>query len=133
MMEKVGTLCLVDDDTLFHFLTRKVVERTHLVNQVITFINGLEAIRFLVSAKNDPEELPEIILLDLNMPVMDGWGFLDEYQLLRPKLNKKITLYVVSSSIVPDDIQRAKAISEVTDYIIKPVTRDKFMDILHQI
>jgi CheY-like chemotaxis protein len=85
---------------------------------------------FLKSVAQNAAQLPEIILLDLNMPVMDGWEFLEEFTLLKPRLEKKITIYVVSSSIAPSDIQRAEAINEVTDYIVKPITTEKLLDML---
>ena len=76
------------------------------------------------------ELLPQIILLDLSMPIMDGWGFLEEYKLLILAIGKKITLYIVTSSISPHDIERAKNINAVSDYIIKPVTKEKFAGII---
>ncbi|PLB17916.1 MAG: Two-component response regulator [Flavobacteriaceae bacterium FS1-H7996/R] len=76
------------------------------------------------------EALPDVILLDLNMPVMDGWEFLEEFISLKPKLEKKIPIYIVSSSNDPADIMKAKSISEVTDFIIKPVTEAKFVEMI---
>ena len=130
MMKKINTLCLVDDDGMFQFLTQKVIEQTSLVNQIKIFSNGLDAINFLKAVQNNKKDLPEIILLDLSMPVMDGWEFLEEYLLILPKFDKKITIYIVSSSIDPRDIKKAKSISAVTDFIIKPVTKDKFINII---
>jgi CheY-like chemotaxis protein len=80
--------------------------------------------------KSNPEALPEIILLDLSMPVMDGWQFLDAFTKLNPKIGKKITIYICSSSISPDDVTRSKTISAVTDYIIKPITKDKLIEMI---
>jgi CheY-like chemotaxis protein len=59
------------------------------------------------------------------MPIMDGWDFLDEYAQLNHDLDKKSTIYMVSSSNNQKDVERAKRFDEVTDYLIKPVTRDK--------
>jgi CheY-like chemotaxis protein len=132
-MEKVGMLCLVDDDIVFQFLTQKVIEETGLVNQVKFFSNGFEAIEFLKDAQENIEKLPDIILLDLFMPVMDGWGFLDAYIKLKPRLGKKITIYIVSSSIDPADIKKAKSISAVTDFIIKPITKEKFTNLMESL
>lgn len=132
-MRKVNTLYLVDDDDIFQFLTRRIIEETRLVGEIKIFSNGLRALEFLKSVQNTPEELPEIILLDLSMPIMDGWDFLEEYIMLQPFLGKKISIYVVSSSIAPSDIQRAQSISEVTDYIIKPVTVEKFAEIVRSL
>jgi CheY-like chemotaxis protein len=64
------------------------------------------------------------------MPVMDGWEFLDEYMLLDPAVRKKITLYICSSSISPHDLERAKSIGAVADFIIKPIAKEKFMEML---
>ena len=129
-MKKINTLCLVDDDGTFQFLTQRIIEQTSLVKQIKIFSNGLDAINFLKTLQNKNEELPEIILLDLTMPVMDGWEFLEEYIFLQPKLSKKITIYIVSSSIDPRDIIKARTISAVTDFIIKPVTKEKFINMI---
>lgn len=132
-MRKVNTLYLVDDDDIFQFLTRRIIEETKLVKEIKVFSNGLRALEFLKSIQDIPEALPEIILLDLSMPIMDGWDFLEEYIMLRPFLGKKISIYIVSSSIAPSDIRRAQSISEVTDYIIKPVTVEKFEEIVRSL
>lgn len=127
-MKKINTLYLVDDDDIFQVLASEVIQSAKLVNQIKVFSNGSDAIEFLKSIQEQPEELPELIFLDLFMPVLDGWGFLEEFTKLKPKLSKKITIYIVSSSIDPLDIQRARSISEVTDYIVKPITRVKFLE-----
>lgn len=126
-MKKIDTLYVVDDDDIFQLLASEVINSTNLVDKIIVFSNGLEAIKFLESVHEDSDKLPDVILLDLFMPVLDGWGFLEKYILLKPRLSKKITIYIVSSSIDPVDIQKAKSISDVTDYIIKPITREKFL------
>jgi CheY-like chemotaxis protein len=72
------------------------------------------------------DKLPEIIFLDLNMPVMDGWEFLGEFVKIKNNFDKKISLYVVSSSIDPRDLERAKSFNLVTDYLIKPIELKKF-------
>jgi CheY-like chemotaxis protein len=81
---------------------------------------------------NNDYQLPEVIFLDLSMPIMDGWQFLDEFTSLSLKTDKteKILIYICSSSISPHDITKAKEISSVTDFIIKPVTKDKLAEIV---
>lgn len=78
---------------------------------------------------NQPELLPDVIFLDLNMPVLDGWGFLEEYLLLEPKMSKKIEIYIVSSSISPSELERSQRIPVVTDFLTKPLSRSKFVEI----
>lgn len=132
-MRKINTLCLIDDDSVYQYLTTKVISETRLVDLIKVFSNGQEAIDFFKSVEDAREKLPDIILLDLTMPVMDGWEFLEEYVKLQPTFNKKIILFIVSSSIAPSDIIRARSISAVSDFIVKPVTKDKFMNILKSI
>jgi CheY-like chemotaxis protein len=129
-MNQIKTLTLVDDDDIFVFLTKKVVEQTKLVDLIKVFGNGLDALNFLKENRHNVDVLPEIILLDLSMPIMNGWQFLEEYAKLNPTIGKKITIYICSSSISHDDITRAKAINEVSDYIIKPITKNKLIDLI---
>lgn len=132
-MNIVQNICLIDDDDIFHFITQKVIERTGIVKNIRVFCNGLEAIQFIESALTFKEELPDVILLDLSMPIMDGWEFLEEFIYLKPKLGKKIVIYIVTSSNDPADILKAKSISEVTDFIIKPVTESKFVEMIESL
>ncbi|MVO10272.1 response regulator [Flavobacterium sp. TP390] len=129
-MKHIKNLTLVDDDDVFVFLTKKTIEQTHLVDLIRVFNNGMDALNFLKENKDNSAELPEIIFLDLSMPIMNGWQFLEEYTKLNPYIGKKISIYICSSSISQDDITRAKAINEVTDYIIKPIAKTKLIDVI---
>ncbi len=125
-MRPINLVALIDDDEIVQFIVSKVIESTKLVNRIKTFSNGEEAINFLKSSSKNLDLLPEIILLDLNMPIMDGFEFLEKFIMLEPKLGKKIAIYVVSSSISLTETERIKQISKVSDYIIKPITKEKF-------
>ena len=129
-MNRYRNLTLVDDDELFVYLTKRSIKQIDEVAQVKIFKNGLEAIKFIQSNKDQIDQLPELILLDLSMPIMDGWQFLDAFSNLNLNLPYKIIIYIVSSSISPHDIERAKKINEVSDYIVKPIGKDKLMEIL---
>lgn len=132
-MNKIKTLALVDDDAVFVYLTKIAIEETNLVDLIKVFENGLEAITFLEENKDNLAVLPEVILLDLSMPIMNGWQFLEEFVMLNPSIGKKITIYVCSSSISPDDVNKAKSISEVTDFIVKPITKEKLIEAICKI
>ena len=132
-MKKLKTLAIVDDDAIFVFLTKKVIEQTNLVDHIKIFDNGLDAINYLKENKDNVDMLPEIILLDLSMPVMDGWQFLDEYILLQPKISKPIKIDIVTSSISPEDVAKARSITAVTNFILKPLTKEKFNPIVQKL
>jgi CheY-like chemotaxis protein len=119
---------LVDDDKIFVFLATKIIQSVDHPSTVEVFQDGLEILDHLKEIADKPELLPDIIFLDLNMPVIDGWGFLKEYLSLNMK--KNISIYLVSSSISPHDIERAKEIPAVTDFIIKPLMKEKVVEVL---
>lgn len=129
-MTTIKQLTLVDDDDVFVFLTTKMLEQSKLIELIKIFDNGYDALVFLKENMDNVEVLPDVILLDLSMPIMDGWQFLEEYVKIHPVIGKKITIYICSSSISPDDINRAKAINEVSDFIIKPMTKDKLIEMI---
>jgi CheY-like chemotaxis protein len=131
-MKPLKKMALVDDDEVFVFLTRKAIEKSNLVEVIKVFGNGLEALNFLKENSEHPEVLPELILLDLSMPIMDGWQFLDEFVKLNPRINRTIVIYICSSSISPRDIIKAREICAVSDYIIKPVTKEKLVEIIEK-
>ena len=131
-MKKINSVCIVDDDDVYQFTVKYEIERTDLVGEIKSFSDGEQAIQFLKQVAHSPALLPDILFLDINMPIMDGWDFLEEFAQLNPSLDKKVTIYMVSSSINQKDIDRAKKINEVTDYLVKPVTRDKLTFLFNQ-
>ncbi|MDX1542570.1 MAG: response regulator [Christiangramia sp.] len=129
MGQKVELACIIDDDKIYVNLVKKIIEIKKLSENLLIYKNGKEALDYfkeIMENVTDEDKLPDIIFLDLNMPVMDGWEFLNEFIKIKNKLNKKITLYVVSSSIDPRDLERARSFNLVTDYLIKPIELKKF-------
>lgn len=129
-MKQIDTLMMVDDDQVYLYLAKKAILDAGVTRNIMLMYNGRDALDYLEKNRQSETELPELIFLDLTMPVMDGWEFLEEYTQLQPRIGKPIIIYVVSSSISPDDIERARNISTVTDYLIKPVTREMYLEIV---
>lgn len=130
---KTKNVFLVDDDQTFTFLTSRIVKSTGSVNSLNTFTNGREALNYLVENSNNADTLPDFIFLDLHMPVMDGWEFIEEFKKLKSSLARKTQLYIVTSSIAVHDIERSKNSGVVSEYIIKPVSKEKFAVILQEV
>lgn len=124
-MEKksIELACIIDDDNIYVNLIKKIIETKALCENLVVFNDGKQSIDYFEALLQnlDQERIPDIIFLDLNMPVMDGWQFLERFTKIKNKFGKVITLYIVSSSIYPEDINRAKSLETVEDYLIKPV------------
>ncbi len=123
-------IAVVDDDSVYQFTASRTLQATHLAHQILQFQNGSEALNFLRSGLDASQSIPDIIFLDINMPITDGWAFLEEFHELKARLQKDIQIYMVSSSIDPRDRNRARAFPEVTDYIEKPISMNKFSELL---
>jgi two-component system, chemotaxis family, chemotaxis protein CheY len=132
MLNRQPIVALVDDDKIFRFTASKNIAAAKLTHSILEFENGDEALKFLMTNAANADTLPDYIFLDINMPYVDGWMFLEDYAGLKEKLTKPISIFMVSSSIDPRDIHRAKSISDVKEYIIKPVSREKFIELLNK-
>lgn len=125
---------LIDDDNIYQFTARKILESTGLAKEIVSFYNGKEAIRYLTDDRNRiAENFPDFIFLDINMPIMNGWEFLEEYHNLYGNFPKPVVVYVVSSSIDTHDMRKSRQYKGVTDYIVKPVTRVKYQELIESL
>ncbi len=122
-------IVLIDDDKITNFINKKIIKRADLDVDVKVNYNGREAINYLkklnnsTSGENSPR--PGIIFLDINMPGMNGWDFIDEYKKLPLEQKEKIIIAMLTTSINPDDEQIANKIPEINIYLQKPLTVQK--------
>jgi CheY-like chemotaxis protein len=122
----LSMILLIDDDFTTNYLHKKIISKSEIDLPIEVANNGKEGIDKLLELNktiNDKDTLV-LIFLDINMPVMDGWGFLEIFNKIKPTLNFSTNLFIVSSSINPDDEDRAKSNPEVLDYLPKPLTVD---------
>ncbi|MCX6206140.1 MAG: response regulator [Bacteroidetes bacterium] len=131
-MKTTDKICLIDDDEIYIFLMKKSFVAMGVNNEVLSFLNGADAMEELIKLKNNDEILPSIILLDINMPIMDGWEFLKEFRKLHSNISQKIKVYIVSSSIANEDIEKSKTFPEIVDYLTKPVELDTLVSIINE-
>jgi CheY-like chemotaxis protein len=111
---------LVDDDSIFNFINSKTLQRMDPASDIHTAANGAEALKLFDDYYPGAKSLPDVILLDLNMPVMDGFGFLEGFRRLRIAGKEHVKIFIVSSSDDPGDRQRAKALG-ADYYLTKPL------------
>lgn len=123
MIKKI--LC-VDDDPITLMLYKMVIAKATLSENVIEAKNGQEALEYYDNLKlNTSEDFPELMFLDLNMPIMGGWEFLDNF--IDPKYkpyNEETKIIVLSSTIDPKDIEKVKNYPVIIDFISKPITKE---------
>ena len=130
MNDSKPQVLLIDDDQVYLFAATKTIEATGLAGTVEVCTNGLDALEYLNRIIVSSGKLPDIIFIDINMPVMDGWEFLEEYKTLSARINNNIRIYILSSSVDKNDIMRSKDYSSVIEYVVKPVYKEKFSEIL---
>lgn len=132
-MNKLLKACIVDDDSIYRFTMTKTLESTKLPMDIVVFNDGEETLNFMLANLNKVSELPDVIFLDIDMPVMDGFQFMEEYAKIEHKIEKHITIYMVSSSLDPVDIAKAHKISAISDYMVKPVGSVRLKTIIEEI
>ncbi|WP_298484252.1 response regulator [uncultured Maribacter sp.] len=126
-------VCIIDDDEIYQYTMSLNLKSLDSIGEIIVFNDGLEANNFMLDNLNNQEELPDIIFLDINMPVMDGFQFMEEYEKIKSKLTKNIIIYMISSSVDPVDIEKATQINDISDYLTKPIRQQQLIDILEKL
>jgi CheY-like chemotaxis protein len=123
-------IVLVDDDRFQVTALKKLIDDTGLANEVLHFENGQEAMAYINELTQAGSTLPDVIFLDINMPVMNAWKFLDAYKRVKRQLYKPVAVYVLTSSTDGLDMGKSRHYETVKGYIVKPVTREKVYEIL---
>lgn len=129
-MNVLDSVCIIDDDHIFIYGVKRLMEETSFCKDLIIYKNGLDALEDLQKKAKEGADLPSIIFLDLNMPMMTGWEFLDEYLQIEGDDPANSSVYIVSSSIDPKDLLRIKDYNVIRNYILKPVTSDDLQNII---
>ncbi|MBT8264321.1 MAG: response regulator [Eudoraea sp.] len=130
-MKKINTICIIDDDPITVFGIKKMLNAIEVAEEIKTYVNGKQAIDEITAMVENKEDIPEVIFLDINMPIMDGWQFLEKFIAL--PIEKKIKINVVTSSIDPYDKQQWELYNSkthhVVDYKNKPIRKGDIIEI----
>lgn len=128
MLDNKINLLVIDDDDINIFIIKKIVEKTGFDIDMVSKSNGQQAIDYLNEAIATQTQLPHLILIDINMPVMNGWEFVEAYQQLG--ITQPVDLYILSSSVYENDIEKTKSYSSVKGFISKPLSIERLTELI---
>ena len=127
---KFERVLLIDDNDIDNFINERMIT-TNMFSKTVVIKNSAEAaLQFLKDNEGSESAMPQLIFLDLNMPEMDGFGFLEEFEKLSERVKKNAKVIVLSSSISPEDINRASTNQYVVKYVNKPLN-EKYLEAIN--
>ena len=130
MSKKLSNLWIIDDDPMSSFYIKRLAELGELAH-IITIHNKAQgALDYLIEHKSSDNHLPDVILLDIYMPGLDGWGFMDKFVQIKNELIKSVGIYIISSSNHPKDYTKAETLPDVKAYFQKPVTIEVLKEVV---
>ncbi|MBT2160056.1 response regulator [Zobellia sp. KMM 6746] len=132
-MTKIRSVCIIDDDPIFIYGTKRIMNEADFTDEILVFNDGQEAFDALKAITEKGDELPSMIFLDINMPIMTGWEFLDEFIKMPNNNSENIIIYIISSSVDPRDIARIQQYKIVNNYILKPISIEDLHNILKSV
>ncbi|MBX7127105.1 MAG: response regulator [Cyclobacteriaceae bacterium] len=130
MAKKFHTVMLIDDNEIDNLINQKMIEAADITDTIYTHTGAKSAIEFLRNVERlevAEKVLPDAIFLDIDMPLMDGFQFLDEFEKLNNATKKKCSIVMLTSSINPQDFSRSKKYSSVKLYLNKPLTHESIL------
>jgi len=117
-------ILLIDDNTIDNYINKVIISKAKIAHLITTKNSGLEALAFLTSLHASGKSFPEIIFLDLQMPEMDGFQFLDQYTKFSEEAKKNSTIYMLTSSNNPEDVKKAGDCLSIKNFFNKPLSSE---------
>ena len=132
MKTKINKILLIDDSEPINFIHRYILDELGCVDEIITKENGEEAIDYLISLVNLKTQLPKFIFIDINMPRMNAWEFITEYRKIDSQLRLQSFVFLLTSSIDPTDLEKARGIVEINEVRDKPFNEMFIQEIIEK-
>lgn len=130
-MSKINSILLVDDDQINNFINKRIIGKLNIADNVSIASNGEEALDYIQKYCKKSGSCPELIFLDINMPVMNGFEFLNEFKNIDLNNKNQVKIIVLTTSSNPGDMQKLKQYS-IKGFLNKPLTEKKILEIIHQ-
>ncbi len=131
-MRKLNCVLLIDDYHPTNVLHTIAIEDTKRVAHTLAFTDAEKALTYLLNIEDEQYIKPNVIFLDINMPGMNGWDFIQEYKKLTADKKSDILLFMLSTSTHPDDLDKADKEEEVKGYIYKPLTTETMLEVIEK-
>ena len=129
-MYKFSTVMIIDDSEMDNFLNKMILETMHYSENILTYTNPIHALNYfkeLSVQSGEGKKIPQIVFLDINMPIMSGFDFLEQFKSLPQEHISDIKFYVISSSEDPEDLEKIKKYDNIIKYLYKPLNREEIV------
>jgi CheY-like chemotaxis protein len=130
-MTKINSILLVDDDQINNFINKRIIGKLNVAKRINIALNGEEALNYIQNYCDETGNCPELIFLDINMPVMNGFEFLNEFKNLHLKNKNNVKIIVLTTSTNPGDMQKLKDYS-IKGFLNKPLTEKKILEVINE-
>ncbi len=121
---------LIDDSEIDNYINKAIISKSTRITDVVVKTSGVKALDYLKEIEENPDEFPDIIFLDIRMPEMDGYEFIENYKGLPEEAKAKCRVFVLSSSINPKDLERSESYREIEKHLSKPLAHHNIEDLL---
>jgi CheY-like chemotaxis protein len=121
---KFETVMIIDDNTVDLYVSSRLIIKNYFSKKVLEYSNAIEALQYLRENQNNKTMLPQVIFIDIYMPLMSGFQFLEAYEELPLDLKNNCRTYIISSTIDDDDIARARKDKNVISFHVKPINKE---------
>jgi two-component SAPR family response regulator len=126
-------IAVVDDDQIYQFIINRTLAKLHFDSKILNFPNCADFFNFLKRNSTNAELLPDLVLLDINTSFMNGWEFLESYEGIKSSLKKNPDIYLVSSSVNPNDFDLAKKDPNLSGFVCKPLTPEQLVEMIDKV
>ena len=124
-----NTIILIDDDLSVNYFHRRLITLLNITDDIQTFFNGKQALEGIININKESKPGKRVVIfLDLNMPLINGWEFLDEFEKVKSNLHIECHIHVISASLNPIDKSRAEQNPNVVSYISKPLSKEALLN-----